>query len=132
MKIRGILFDLDGTLIDTIDLIIQAFEHSFAVCLNKKMPRAELVKYFGLPLRSAMENYVDKNQVETLCAVYREFNLKYHDELIKPFPGVKETLSVLQQRGIKNGCCYFQKGTNGQTRFAVYGVGNLYRSGYWM
>ena len=58
MKIRGILFDLDGTLIDTIDLIIQAFEHSFAVCLNKKMPRAELVKYFGLPLRSAMENYV--------------------------------------------------------------------------
>ena len=56
MKIRGILFDLDGTLIDTIDLIIQAFEHSFAVCLNKKMPRAELVKYFGLPLRSAMEN----------------------------------------------------------------------------
>ena len=47
MKIRGILFDLDGTLIDTIDLIIQAFEHSFAVCLNKKMPRAELVKYFG-------------------------------------------------------------------------------------
>lgn len=48
-----------------------------------------------------MENYVDKNQVETLCAVYREFNLKYHDELIKPFPGVKETLSVLQQRGIK-------------------------------
>ena len=36
MKIRGILFDLDGTLIDTIDLIIQAFEHSFAVCLNKK------------------------------------------------------------------------------------------------
>ena len=101
MKIRGILFDLDGTLIDTIDLIIQAFEHSFAVCLNKKMPRAELVKYFGLPLRSAMENYVDKNQVETLCAVYREFNLKYHDELIKPFPGVKETLSVLQQRGIK-------------------------------
>ena len=35
-----------------------------------------------------------------MCS-YREFNLKYHDELIKPFPGVKETLSVLQQRGIK-------------------------------
>lgn len=95
------------------------------------MPRAELVKYFGLPLRSAMENYVDKNQVETLCAVYREFNLKYHDELIKPFPGVKETLSVLQQRGIK-WLLLLPKGTNGQTRFAVYGVGNLYRSGYWM
>lgn len=63
------------------------------------MPRAELVKYLT-PLRSAMENYVDKNQVETLCAVYREFNLKYHDELIKPFPGV-ETLSVLQRGGIK-------------------------------
>jgi len=30
VKIRGILFDLDGTLIDTIDLIIQAFEHKFA------------------------------------------------------------------------------------------------------
>lgn len=56
MKIRGILFDLDGTLIDTIDLIIKAFEHSFAVCLNKEMPRKELVKYFGLPLRSAMRN----------------------------------------------------------------------------
>ena len=93
MKIRGILFDLDGTLIDTIDLIIQAFEHSFAVCLNKKMPRAELVKYFGLPLRSAMENYVDKNQVETLCAVYREFNLKYHDEHLEDVVSSMQTVS---------------------------------------
>lgn len=101
MKIRGVLFDLDGTLIDTVDLIIKAFEHSFAVCLNKKMPHAELVKYFGLPLRSAMRNYVNEDQVEELCAVYREFNLKHHDELIKPFAGVKETLAELQQRGIK-------------------------------
>ncbi|WP_177565929.1 pyrophosphatase PpaX [Phascolarctobacterium sp.] len=101
MKIRGILFDLDGTLIDTIDLIIKAFEHSFAVCLNKEMPRKELVKYFGLPLRSAMRNYVAEEQVEDLCSAYREFNLQHHDELIRPFAGVTETLTALQQRGIK-------------------------------
>lgn len=101
MKIRGVLFDLDGTLIDTIDLIIKAFEHSFAVCLNRQMPRSELVKYFGLPLRDAMRRYAAADQVEVLCTAYREFNQQYHDELIKPFVGVSETLSALQTRGIK-------------------------------
>lgn len=101
MIIRGILFDLDGTLIDTIDLIIKAFDHSFDVCLNKKIPHEEFVKYFGLPLRSAMRNYVPEDQVETLCDVYREFNLQYHDELIKPFMGVTATLTALKERGIK-------------------------------
>lgn len=47
--------------------------------------------FWAALLRSAMENYVDKTG-RNLCAVYREFNLKYHDELIKPFPGVKENI----------------------------------------
>lgn len=101
MIIRGILFDLDGTLIDSIDLIIKAFENSFEVCLNKKIPREELVRYFGLPLREAMLNYVEEDKVDELCAAYREFHLQYHDQLIKPFVGVNESLAALQERGIR-------------------------------
>lgn len=53
MKIKGVLFDLDGTLINTTPLILESFRHTF-VEFGLPVPSKEaLVAGFGLPLRTA-------------------------------------------------------------------------------
>jgi len=101
MKINGVLFDLDGTLIDTIDLIVRTYQHTLRECLQQELSQAEIVQYFGLTLRESMEHYTTPERVEELCAVYRAYNLANHDALIRPITGVEKMLLALQQRRIK-------------------------------
>ena len=101
-KIRGILFDFDGTLANTIDLIVAAFEHTFNVCLGRQFTREEIVSGFGLPLGEAMAQYAPTpDMVQVMRDVYRDFNIAHHDEMIKTIPGVSEAVAQLAASGYK-------------------------------
>ena len=100
MNYKGILFDLDGTLLDTSGLIIHTFEYTFEKVLNKKISRAEILRYWGVPLADAMQE-LSPDHWQELLRVYREYNVTKHDELVRPFPHVNETLEQLSQMGIK-------------------------------
>lgn len=101
MKIKGVLFDLDGTLINTTPLILESFRHTF-VELGLPVPsRQELVAGFGLPLRTAVRAYMPDELVEQFCTAYSVYHRSQHDRLIQPFNGVRETLAEIAGRGIK-------------------------------
>ncbi|MCM0650545.1 pyrophosphatase PpaX [Clostridium swellfunianum] len=100
--IKAILFDLDGTLIDTNDLIIQSFKHTFKRHLNKEVPESEIVMNFGEPLLATLQKY-DNENADILIQTYRSYNEAIHDELTKEIVGVKETLRELKTLGIKIG-----------------------------
>lgn len=64
MKIKGVLFDLDGTLINTTPLILESFRHTF-VEFGLPVPSKEaLVAGFGLPLRTAVKAYMPESMIE--------------------------------------------------------------------
>ena len=94
MKIKGVLFDLDGTLVNTSDLIIKTFEHTIRSLLQKNPTQEEITRYFGLPLRECLRHF-DETKVDEMADFYREYNLKNHDVLIKPFPKIEETIIKL-------------------------------------
>ncbi|MCT8975573.1 pyrophosphatase PpaX [Clostridium sp. CX1] len=98
--IKAILFDLDGTLINTNELIIESFQYTFNKHLNREVSREEIVRTFGEPLRGTMANY-DEKSADLLVAIYREYNEKKHDELAYIFEGVKEGLVNLREMGVK-------------------------------
>ena len=100
--IKAILFDLDGTLIDTNDLIIKSFKHTYRKHLNKDVPDSEIVMYFGEPLLATLARY-DEANADILIQTYRAHNEAVHDELTKEIVGVKETLRELKTLGIKIG-----------------------------
>jgi pyrophosphatase PpaX len=100
--IKAVLFDLDGTLIDTNNLIIQSFKHTFKKHLNREVPENEIVMHFGEPLLDTFARY-DRDNADILIQTYRAHNETVHDELTTEIVGAKETLRELKALGIKIG-----------------------------
>ena len=101
MKIKGVLFDLDGTLVNTTPLILESFRHTFKEFGLPVPADSELVAGFGLPMRTAVTAYMPEEMADEFCDSYRAYQCTRHDELIEGIDGVAETLAALKQRGIK-------------------------------
>lgn len=119
--IKAILFDLDGTLIDTTDLILRCFAHAWQDVCGISHSREDIVATFGIPLRVAMQNLLtshrlqpidlqkvnlvtpDDEVVEQLITTYRSFNSVNHDSFARPFEKTNYAVSVLRSRGYKIG-----------------------------
>ncbi len=100
--IKGILFDFDGTLANTIDLIAATFEYSCRKVLGVKPPRQKIIDTIGLPLVDAFVILTNRaDALEELRGAYRSFNHEHHDAMIKPIPGITELLAALRRRGLK-------------------------------
>lgn len=102
MKFDCILFDLDGTLIDTTPLIFESFRHTFHHHFGRTMREEELLKYLGIPLKQPFtEMYPD--QVDMLIKTYREYNELHHDEYTGVFIGIKQVLEECTKKGVRLG-----------------------------
>lgn len=95
--IQYILFDLDGTLINTNQLIIDSFRHTFNQH-GLTVSDAEIYRHFGRPLHDQFALFAP-DRVEELVATYRRFNWDMHDQLTTSFPGVDALLAELTERG---------------------------------
>lgn len=100
--IKAVLFDFDGTLINTNELIIKCFKYVYKEYLNLEVTTENICKYFGEPLLTTMKRY-DEARAEELTNYYKEYNAKIHDEMVVGFEGVRETLVSLRKMGIKVG-----------------------------
>lgn len=99
-KYTTVLFDLDGTLIDTNELIIQSYLHTFEQFLPGRFTREDVLPFIGPPLLDAFKE-VDVDQAEAMVKVYRQYNMKEHDSFVKAFDGVVETVQALKEHGLK-------------------------------
>ncbi len=99
-RVRAVLFDLDGTLLDTIELIVASYRHTARTCLGRDMDEADILARLGEPLVVTMRD-LSAGRVDELIAVYRQFNLAEHDRLVKLVPGVPDTLQALRNRGLR-------------------------------
>ncbi len=95
------LFDFDGTLVDTTEMIHQSMRHAATQVLGRDdIPRETLLANVGQPLPRQME-LIDAEKAELLLEAYRSHHEQHHDALIGEFPGVEESLSRLRPAGIK-------------------------------
>ena len=102
--ITTVLFDLDGTLIDSIELIRQSFRHTIRTHYGKEPEENAWLSGLGTPLRTQFRVFTDDpGKIEALMATYREYNNAHHDAMIKEYPGAKEAVLALKARGIKLG-----------------------------
>ncbi len=101
MSIRYLLFDLDGTLIDTTDLILNCYRTSVSKLVENPPTDEEILEGFGRPLKDQLWRlYPDlRDRIDEMFLLWRQAQEELHDRLIKPFPGTLETLTELRRRG---------------------------------
>jgi pyrophosphatase PpaX len=93
-----ILFDLDGTLIDTVNLIRESHRHAVRTVLGREFSDERLVANVGRPLLEQMEAFSPPH-AEELYRVYREWNHAHTAELIAPYEGITPLLEQLTAAG---------------------------------
>jgi pyrophosphatase PpaX len=120
-----LLFDLDGTLIDTIDMIMASARFATATVLGEALPDEVLRHNIGVPLVAQMEEYAPGHSAE-LLAVYREHNARVHDEMIREFPGVEHTLRALSAAGYGMGIVTSKSRPVAQRGLDHFGLGGLF------
>lgn len=106
-----ILFDLDGTLVDTTELILESFAYAFECHLPAQLPaREQLIATFGRSLPDTLcELAQEAGAFEpdsvgaAMLETYREFQLAHHDRLIRPIAGIEEALAALAAAGQRMG-----------------------------
>jgi pyrophosphatase PpaX len=102
-KINTVLFDFDGTLMDTNQIIIESWQHTFRTVEGKERPLESIISTFGEPLFVTMEKLLPQVTVEEGAAIYRGYLKKNYTELISPFPGMVELVKELKQQNYKTG-----------------------------
>jgi pyrophosphatase PpaX len=100
--VEAVLFDLDGTLIDTVELIMVSFRHATRVVLGESLPDAVTMAGVGMPLAAQMRDF-SAEHADELLRVYREFNAAEHDRMVHEYAGTENVLTALQQRGLPMG-----------------------------
>ncbi len=109
--VDAVLFDLDGTLVNTIPLIFASYEHTLAVYFpGFRVPRDVIVGNLGRSLEAILRDYAaaaggadPDSLAQQMGETYRSFQRDNIDRLIQPYDGMSETLRGLRDRGLKLG-----------------------------
>ena len=100
--LRAVLFDLDGTLINSIDHIVACWQHTVRACLGREMAREEILPTLGRALLECFEE-IAPGRSEEMRTTYRAYQVQTHDTMITLFPGTRETLERLRSAGLELG-----------------------------
>lgn len=95
----ALVFDLDGTLVDSVEDILDAFVHAFGSLGMTVPPRDELRATVGRPLEEIFPRYAAAPLVPVLIGAYREHYPRIFTRTSRPYPGVVDTLAELRRRG---------------------------------
>ena len=101
---KNYLFDADGTLIDTTELIWHCFENTARMTGHEPIGRDAALKHIGLTLRDQMSVHfgkLDDAAYERYRMIHMEYQMSVYTQYLKLFPGVLNTLDMLKKNGKK-------------------------------
>lgn len=102
--IRAVLFDLDGTLLDSIRLIVDSYHHTLAVHGLPPKTDEHWLAGIGTPLWVQFREWAhDAALFEAMIATYRDYNISNHDTKVSAYPGVVDAVRGVRRSGRRTG-----------------------------
>lgn len=98
MSINTVIFDFDGTLANTNQVVINSWQHTYRKIHGKEQPVDQIIKTFGEPLWISMEKAFPGENVDDLVDIYRDYQKNHFKEMIEMFPGMELLVSQLKER----------------------------------
>jgi pyrophosphatase PpaX len=93
------LFDLDGTLLDSVGLILASYRHTALAHRGSAPDDAVWLAGFGTPLRTQLRVLSDDPvEIAAMVETYREYNLTHHDAMTRPYDGIVPAVRALAAR----------------------------------
>jgi len=117
-RFEVVLFDLDGTLIDSTELILSSYRHTMRTHLGRQLPDADWLSTMGRPLRVQLRDFArDETDVQAMLDTYSAHNDEHHDASIAAFEEVLPVLRTLVEAGYTLGIA-----TSKRKEFALRGL----------
>ena len=101
--INTVLFDFDGTLVNTNDVIIASWQHTYMHYRGREESLETITSCFGEPLLITMEREFPGVDPQESAEVYRTFQQQNAHLLVKIFPGIVDLLKALKETGYRMG-----------------------------
>lgn len=101
--INTVLFDFDGTLVNTNDVIIASWQHTYKHYRGREESIEKITACFGEPLLITMAREFPEVAPEESAEVYRQFQQQNAHLLVKIFPGIVDLLKALKEAGYRMG-----------------------------
>ena len=125
-RMRAIVFDLDGTLVDTFALSLRGTQHVLRRFVSRPVPDAEVIPLYGIPLRDIMARY-HPEQADAMVAAFEDYYLEHQAALVRPFAGVVETLQGLHDGGYPLAILSNKRKEPGLREMELCGLGRFFR-----
>lgn len=100
-KINTVMFDFDGTIMDTNDIILNSWNYTFNKLRGHDADKKQMLEHFGEPLELSMKIFfgAEGDTVKEYIDIYRSYQTDNFVNDIKLFPGVPEMLESLKNAG---------------------------------
>lgn len=126
--VEAVLFDLDGTVVDTIPHILASFRHATAEVLGAALSDEVLLHHVGVPLARQMRYFTDDEaEADRLLASYRAFNHKTHDDMARLYPNTLAALTALHDAGIPMGIVTSKSRSMAERAIALFDLGKFFK-----
>jgi len=126
-EIGGVIFDLDGTLADTIPLICAAWNASVPMYTHRTYTDAEVIARFGIPDAAMIRREIPGRSAEHAIQVYHEYYQQHHDR-VKIFDGIQAMLTELARREVALGLMTGKSRHTADITLRALGWGDIFAS----
>ncbi len=121
-RVRAIIFDLDGTIVDSLTDIVNSFSSAFELLGLPPPPAAEIREEMGKPLFDMYSRFAPASRIDVLIKAYREHYPRHFLDNSRPFPGVLELLRRLRARGYRLGVATTKRSSSAVAFASALGI----------
>lgn len=121
---KAVLFDLDGTLLDTTEGVLESAVHAARVLGLPELPHETMLKFVGPPIQNSFISYygVDQEMAQQAANVFRDYYKEKALLKARPYPGMHDLLMQLKARGVKMGVATYKREDYAITILEHFGI----------